>query len=233
MHPSLVYTFPMSRTHLIVLLVLVLAIGIGVAFYLVHSERSAMQGNTEQTPSLTGQAIFTDGEDGFSIRYPEEYQTDDTFMTFYHLPANWRVNAAPHATGTPVIALIGYRTQSENTYPRYFDAEVRIGVSSDPKEVARCEQVGNHEGETALPDTVIGGATFKVFAFESAGMMQYLKGISYRTVHEGKCFAIEQLQTGSSYREDPMSSKDIPDTTLQAHYNALADVVKTFSFSRP
>ncbi len=58
---------------------------------------------------------------------------------------------------------------------------VRIGASKDPKEVAACLKAGSDNGETQLPDAVIGGTTWKAFAFQSAGMMQYLKGVSYRT----------------------------------------------------
>lgn len=221
----------MART-IITLLVLLIVIGAGVSVYLIMSKRSVAPPQ-QQNPSgtLEGQAIFTDGEHGFSIQYPDTYKTDYTFTTFYHLPAYWRSDADPDATGTPVIAIIGYRTQSDNSYPRYYTAEVRIGVSRDPKELARCENAATDHGETAQPDVTIGGATFKVFAFQSAAAMQYLRGVSYRTIHNGTCYAIERLATGSNYRDDPPSEQDISDETLMRSYDALDSVVQTFRFS--
>jgi len=225
----------MSRTQFFLLGALLAVIAAASVSYLVLSERqvAGVGEDASSTPNLTGQALFTDGEYGFSLRYPETDQTDYTFASFYHLPANWSALALPDATGTPIIAIIGYRTKSEHSYPRYFDAEVRIGASTDPKELAACTTLRAENGETALPDTVIGGTTWKAFAFQSAGMMQYVKGVSYRTVHEGVCIALEQIETGSSYRDDPASANDIPDTVLEAKYHALDSVVKTFQFSRP
>ncbi len=143
------------------------------------------------------------------------------------------MNALDETTGTPVAALVGYRIENVQTYPRYFDAEVRIGASRDPKELARCLVPATEQNEQPLPDVVLGGVTFKAFSFQDAAMMQYEKGVSYRAIHEGACIAIERVETGSSYRDDPASPKDIPDTELQAHYDALDAVVKTFSFARP
>jgi hypothetical protein len=64
-------------------------------------------------------------------------------------------------------------------------------------------------------------------------MMQYAKGVSYRTIHDGACFALEQIETGASYRDDAPSSKDISDTVLQKHYADLATIVQSFSFVQP
>jgi hypothetical protein len=224
----------MKRT-LFILLGLLIVIGAVVALSMIASQHQALYpgGSATTTPNLTGQAIFTDGQYGFSIRYPDTYTVDYTFQSFYHLPANWRENAAPEGTGTPIISIVSYRTQSDHSFPRYFDAEVRIGASTDPKEIARCESIASEQGERQLPDVTLGGTTFKAFAFESAGMMQYVKGISYRTIHNGACIAIEKLQTGSSYRDDPVSADDIPQTTLDAAYASLDAVVDTFAFVTP
>ncbi len=225
----------MNRTTLSLLVLLLVAIGASAAYYLIHTGREARTpqqvGNTPTTtPDLTGQAIFTDGEYGFYIRYPEAYATAETFASYYHLPAAWRSNAAPDGTGTPIVAIVGYRTQSDHSYPRYFDAEIRIGASSDPKEVARCETAATDQAEQPLPDMNLGGTAFKAFSFQSAGMMQYLKGVSYRTLHNGTCFAIEQLETGSSYHDDPASPDDVPQATLDQKYQDLDAVLKTFAF---
>jgi hypothetical protein len=182
---------------------------------------------------LTGQAIYTNGTYGLSVIYPEGAKVEDNFSNYYHLPANWRANALTNATGTPVIAIVGYRVEHTVSYPRYFDAEVRIGVSADRREIDQCLRPTVDQGETALPDVTYNGIPWKVFAFQNAGMMQYVKGVSYRTVHEGKCVAVEQIQTGSSYRDDEKSTNDIPDSLLQKHYDDLNSIIQGVMFARP
>jgi hypothetical protein len=180
--------------------------------------------------SLAGLSIYTNGTYGFSIFYPGADKTEAVFDSQYHLPPTWRANALPDTTGTPIFAIVGYSTQSSSSYPRYFETEVRIGASKDPKEIAVCERVGN--GEVAMPNKVIGGVTWKAFAMQDAGMMQYLSDVSYRVIHDKACFALEEIQTGSSYRDDPPSSSDIADSVLKQKYADLDTIVSSFSFAR-
>ncbi len=226
----------MNRNTFTIFALILLAIAAGAVWYLVHTSTVALHpGDTSAATttdmSLSGLAIYTNGEYGFTLHYPDTAQVEDTFTTYYHLPGYWRVSALNDATGTPIVSIATYRIQSENSYPRYFDAEVRVGASSDPKEVAGCLKATPDQGETALPDRMIHGISWKAFAFESAGMMQYEKGISYRTMHNGRCVALEQIQTGSSYRDDPPSAKDVPDVTLQARYGELDAIIQSFAFA--
>src|SRR3569623_1998946 len=64
--------------------------------------------------NLSGQAIYSNGEYGFSVVYPENTLLEDTFSNTYHLSAFWRANALSTATGTPVVAIVGYRTNHEH-----------------------------------------------------------------------------------------------------------------------
>lgn len=208
----------------------------GIAWWGTHlhasnpSTASSTSTVATDTP-LTGLSIYANGQYGFSIFYPEQAKVETSFDMQYHLPATWRVNALADATGTPIIALVTYHTTSDHSFPRYFETEVRVGVSADPHEVAACEKSGN--GETALPDKVINGVTWKAFALQGAGMMQYLTGISYRTIHDKQCYALEQIETGSSYRDDPLSSADIPQSVLDQHYADLIPIIQSFTFARP
>jgi hypothetical protein len=189
----------------------------------------------EETPTenLEGQSIYASGEYGFTVRYPAKAKIEETFSTFYHLGSYWRANALPQATGTPLLAVISYETKSENSFPRYFNALVRIGVSDDVAEIKNCEKVTPDQGETALADVVLNGTTWKAFSFQNAGMQQYVKGISYRVIHDGKCFALEKIAVGSSYQDDPDSPDDIPQATLDAAYEALDPIIQTFAFTAP
>jgi hypothetical protein len=61
-------------------------------------------------------------------------------------------------------------------------------------------------------------------------MLQYVNGISYRTVYNNKCYALEQLQTGAKAGLTDPSPKDIPDSVLAKHYQQVVEILKTFVF---
>lgn len=225
----------MNRLAFVLFLIGIIAIGGGAIWYLVDTRNDAFGPLpvATTTPQIEeGLAIYTNGPYGFSIFYPQDAEVAYAFDATYHLGTSWRANALPEGTGTPIVAIIPYSVTSENSYPRYFHAMVRIGASSDPKEIERCELVADEQGETPLPDATFGGATWKAFAFQSAGMMQYASGVSYRTVREGRCIALEKVRTGSSYRDDPVSENDIPDDVLEQEYEALSAIAESFSFAR-
>ncbi len=226
----------MTRFGLILLLALLVLIGGGVATYLVLTSKQAVvapESTAGAAPIAVGDAIYTNGTFGFVVQYPESATVDNDFTSYYHLPSYWRANALPNATGTPVVSFTVYSTKSENSFPRYFAALIRVGVSSDKQEIAQCLKPTPNQGETALPDVSLNGTVWKAFSFESAGMQQYVRGVSYRSIHEGRCIALEKIAVGSSYRDDPASDKDIPQATLDAHYESLDRIVQSFTVVRP
>lgn len=194
-------------------------------------------GAPSASPGTSGEDItagwktYTNDEYGFEIKYPEELQAKNTFEPYNHLDDQWRVAVFGDTNGKPVVSILVYRIENESTYPRYFDAELRIGVSLDPQDLASCGNPDAYLLAAVPPVEVINGITFNRLIIQDAGMMQYLEGISYRTVHDGMCFAVEQLKTGSNYR-DESSPEDIPDAVLDSYYNSIADIIKTFKFTR-
>ncbi len=226
----------MNRLTLVTFFLLIIAIAGGAAWYLIDTSKDARDMQALQTASTTPEvnenlSIYTSGTYGFTVFYPEASTLEYGFATDYHLGAAWRANALPEVAGTPIVAIIPYSVSNEDTYPRRFSALVRVGASSDPLELSRCLTAGKTDGETRLPDVTINGQTWAAFSFMDAGMMQYVRGVSYRTVHEGSCIALEQIATGASYREEP-SSEDIPDEVLDAKYANLASIVESFVFVR-
>lgn len=222
----------MQRLTFILFGLALLAIAGGTAWYLMDSMKDARRTEpmATSTPEVSmGQAIYTNGPYGFTMFYPENATVNYGFETSYHLPSVWRANALASTQGNSIVEIVPYTRTSENSYPRYFTAMVRVGASTDPDELAACERATSDQGEVALPDVVINGTTWKAFSFENAGMMQYVRGVSYRTLHEGACIALERIQVGSSYRDVP-SEQDIPDTELQAAYESLTPLIESFSF---
>ena len=225
------------KHHRIWIVALIIISGLVLAWFMLRPqpavETPAPIDTATTSPNLSGRSLYTNGEYGFVISYPDTARLEEKFAAQYHLGTYWRASALPDATGTPILAIVSYSTESDHSYPRYYTTQVRLGASTDPKEVAGCLKVTPNQGETALPDATFNGTTWKAFSFQSAGMMQYAKGVSYRTIHEGKCIALEKIATGSSYRDDPDSPDDVSDDVLNARYENLSAIVETFTFARP
>ncbi|GEM_PF-1351825 len=226
----------MNKTSFIVFLILILGIAGGVVWYLVDTSSKSL--GTENTvvvsvPTLNeSKAIYTNGIYGFTLLYPEDSVVNYEFSTSYHLPAQWRANADPAVSGKHIVEVVPYSTESDHSYPRHYTALVRIGASNDPETVKTCLQASKDQGEVELADVELNGTTFKAFSFQNAGMMQYVEGVSYRTVHEDQCIALEKIRTGSSYRDDAESPDDVPQETLDAMYASLDEIVQSFRFAR-
>lgn len=226
-----------THNHRFLIIALIVISGLVLAWFMVRQEGTpapVAEVPATTTPSaLSGRSIYTNGEYGFTVTYPEAARLEEAFSPEYHISDAWRVNALPDGTGTPIAAVIAYSTESDHSYPRHFNAQVRIGASTDPDELARCLEAASEQGETPLPDANLNGTAWKAFEFGDAGMMQYVRGVSYRTVHEGACVAVEKMQIGSSYRDDPASEDDIADEVLQARYKSLDSIVESVTFARP
>lgn len=226
------------RHHRIWILALIIISGIVLAWFMFKEQAAAPApvtdvATTTSSNDLSGRSIYTNGEYGFAVQYPGTARLEETFSPQYHLPATWRANALPDSEGTPIAAIIAYTTESDHSYPRYYVAQVRIGASTDASEVRGCLNATPNQGETELSDVEINGTTWKAFEFQNAGMQQYVKGVSYRTIHEGACIALEKIATGSSYRDDPDSPDDVADDVLEARYQSLDAIVESFIFARP
>jgi hypothetical protein len=77
----------------------------------------------------------------------------------------------------------------------------------------------------------LAGVQFERFEFGDAAMMQYVQGVSYRTVKDGKCFAVEQVKAGSTYRDETMQP-GIPEGQLDVYYSQAGDMAESFRFAR-
>ncbi len=207
--------------------------GMTAFFFFIPKAAPAPEPVSVTDDTLEGQSIYVSGEYGFSVRYPSKAKIEETFSASYLVSDSWRANAPASATGTPLLAVIAYETKSDNSFPRSYAAMVRISVSEDKNEVKNCEKATPDANETALPDKTLNGTVWKAFSFEDAAMQKYVKGVSYRVLHERKCFAIEKLAEGSSYKDDPESADDVSEETLDGAYDALDAIVETFAFSTP
>ncbi len=171
---------------------------------------------------------------GFTVDYPKSLTPTTTFTNYYALSNKWRALAGENEKGTSVIAIPIFRVnpnglpEADQPYPLYFDAEVRVGVSTV---TSTCYENDALYTEQIVKVETINGISFKMFPFNSAGMSQYVEGISYRTIHNNKCYVLEQLKTGSSIR-DPSMKVGISDATLNSYYKSGEQIIRTFHFTK-
>jgi len=186
--------------------------------------------SSDEGVDQTKQQTYRSEKYGFEINYPAPLKVKNNFDQFYILSKNWRAGAfGDAAKGTPVISIPVFRTESEKNYPRYFSTELRIGVSNDKKAIKSCETA--QSTETALGTETINGVTFHKFGIADHAMMQYMEGISYRTFHNGYCYAIEQLKVGSNYK-DETTKVDIKDSILNQYYQSVGKILHSFRFTQ-
>ena len=103
----------------------------------------------------------------------------------------WKAYADPDSHGKPILALV-LRGSNKITA-----AELRIGVSTQPREVAHCS--GRPSAAVGASDqATINGTTFTHFHARDAAMSHYLEVQAYRVVHEERCYAIDLWITGTN-----------------------------------
>jgi hypothetical protein len=190
------------------------------------------------TGGTTGGAVKPDGlfgyanaEHNFTMRFPPTIQTRNDFSTFYQLASNWRLNAGQANQGKPVVSFPIFRIDqgtvaTGKNYPLYYTAEVRVGVSNNVNE---CYTVD--AGYSQPTNVTINGVAFKKFNYQEAAMMKYITGASYRTIRNNKCYVLEQVKAGSTYRDDTMKP-GVTDATLDAYYKSGETIIKTFKFTK-
>lgn len=198
-------------------------------------------GKSPTSPSKTSTAKLTPTKNtqvysnmayGFSVRYPKGAIAQTPFSGFYSLGTDWRVNATGMYRGTPVVSFIVKRIDNQYTlpksYPPYFTAETRIGVTPD---TTNCYAKDEGYTNQVVTNITLNGVAFKKFSFGDAGMMKYQQGESYRTIHNKQCYVIEQIRAGSSYRDETMKIIT-PESTLSDYYISAGDIAKSFVFTK-
>ncbi|GEM_PF-1639820 len=175
---------------------------------------------------------YTNATYKFSISYPKELATEP-FSAFHALSsADWRVNATSLKRGVPIIEIPVIKidqgvTATGKKFPLYYAAEVRVGVSNDTK---LCYATDDGYTKQVVTNVTIDGVPWKKFAFSTAATMQYVTGNSFRTIHNNKCYVVEQIKNGSTYKDQTMQP-GYAQAELDAFYDKTTAIVNTFQFT--
>jgi hypothetical protein len=154
--------------------------GLVAWLYLGHPQAPV---STELEPAPTVDpselSIYTSGEYGFSFFYPSLAVVTDAYSlgsTTDESP--WRSHAV--GTGTPVVRI------SKGA------EEMRVGVSTDSKELEECLKPA--PGEDSRGSFAVGSTTWQEFMFQKLGTDQEQQVTSYRVERGGSCYAVEVFE---------------------------------------
>jgi hypothetical protein len=177
---------------------LLLALGVGLALPPAVSAQSAGAGSSKL---LT----YSNPQYGFSLLYP---------ASLTPLPVDGLWSAAEDfsfesVSGTPIVSF--------TVSTPYFTAEARIGFSNY---AAACYP--------AAESAAINGVSFKHVHYEDAGMMKYVGVESYRIVHDGRCYSVDQIGRGEHGSDESMTQA-AQDARDQAS-RVVAAIVRSFHF---
>jgi hypothetical protein len=159
---------------------------------------------------------------GFAITYPAGLEATSTFEGSYLESGGWKASAGPdEGEGTPVLALVMPGSDQITA------GALRIGQSREAAGLASCTEVPAAFADSA-GRTVIDGTAFTIFDGRDAAMSHHLATKSYRTVHDGACYAIDVIVTGTSPEVyDPPA---IPPFTQAEAFAVLTPVMEGFRF---
>lgn len=213
-----------TRASVAVIFILILAILLtvrGVHKYDAEiASTSTPETNIKQNPSHPDMMTYSNNQYRFSISYPDTFEATTTFDQSYMVGSSWQLYSDPNKnTGMPLIAL--YKKGSNDV----LNAEVRIGVSTSTDDVVSCTKT--QDGQTAS-STVINGVPFITYEESGAAMMHFSKAVSYRTVRDNTCYAIDEFIAGTNPEVyDP--PRILPYNEAEA-WNELDAIKETFLF---
>lgn len=170
------------------------------------------------------QSTFTSKAYGLTISYPADFELRHGFTKSYLQNGSWKTYAQPTSQGRPLVSLV---LKGSNAVT---DAELRIGVSRNDKAVSKCTQPPGafRKGSLDMDAARLDGVRFVTWKAADAAMSHYLKVRSYRTVHNGVCYAIDLLIYGSNPMVYDPPRK--PPFTQQQAFKRLEAALKGFRF---
>jgi hypothetical protein len=243
------------KTNTAITIGVIAVLALGLALYLWKGDSALLEGETASTTpvistttesgttppkgatssgSTNGFSTYTNAEYGFTMKYPSYVKAKSSFSTFHEVGTNWRINAGAANQGKAIVAFPvfsvdqGSVSNGKQTYPLYFMSEVRVGTSLNTKD---CYATDSGYTNQSVVNVTIGGVTFKKFSSSNAGMMKYSQVESYRTIRNNTCFVIEQIKSGSSYKDDLMKP-GISESALNNYHSLAETIARTFTFTK-
>jgi hypothetical protein len=161
---------------------------------------------------------------GWSIAYPIDFDTNDVYSPVS--TNDWR-QGTPGGPGLQPFTLTIPRMFEPQT--NFSDAKLTVGMSSNSNAIAQCLVPEMSVGQNATSTIMIGGTVFTIFHFADAGAGNYYETTSYRTVHDGQCYAVEYTIHSNQIANYPPEYGLKPFDEIKLH-DVLDRIVGTFQF---
>lgn len=157
---------------------------------------------------------------GFALN-PKDLVATSTFTRSYLAVANWSLlDSAETNHGDSVVAFV---VPGSNNIT---GAELRIGISKEKEQLTTCTTVDSSTQN--IGTTTINGLAFATFALGDAAMSHFLEAKIYRTLHDGTCYSLEEVVTGSNPEVyDPPAT--VPFEKAEA-FSKMEEAAKSFVF---
>jgi hypothetical protein len=223
-----------ANAALVIILVIILILIAGYAGYAYFDTDSGaatstppVASSTPETPVSVDSSWVTEqsAASGFSIAHPPFVQVVAPDPS---VPAQaWRLDAQSGGA----LALTLSVPQSFQPQTNFGDAKLTVGYSTSTQAVKDCYQPLATGGPAqATTTTAIGGIPFTVTSGSDAGAGNRYDSVSYRTVHDGACYAIDYTIHYSVLENYPADS-GITQFDENQVQTLLQNMVGTFSFS--
>jgi hypothetical protein len=162
---------------------------------------------------------------GFSIAYPIDFATADNYMAT--ASTDWRVNA-DNLSGIKYFTLTVPKAFEPQT--NFADATLTVGASGNAATVSQCLAPSATNGPAvATSSATINGVPFTIFQSSDTGAGNYYETTSYRTVHNGKCYAIEYTIHSAQIANYPTSYNLQPLNEVKIA-TLMQGIIGTFTF---
>ncbi|MDE1874590.1 MAG: MliC family protein [Patescibacteria group bacterium] len=167
---------------------------------------------------------FTDFAQSYSFAYPSGLPLSGGDGSY---SVDWRQGATSSGMLLAEVVMPGSFEPQTN----FVDSRFTVGASSDPSAVATCLTSGNGDPTTTFGQTTIDGVSFAELGFGDAGAGNFYKTTSYRTVHNGECYAVEYTIHSSNIANFP-PSRGISAFDQQKVASVMDSIVHSFQFAK-
>lgn len=135
-----------------------------------------------ETNKNSDEIIFTDSTKTFSFVFPQNYKISGGGNDYV---ANWRSNT--RTNGILLTSLL--IPSSVQPHSNFQEAKFTVGVSGEPQAIKNCLIANN--GEVSEGEKNINGQKYNVFVLDDAGAGNFYTTMSYRTIKDDQCYALE------------------------------------------
>ncbi len=167
-------------------------------------------------------SVFTDQGNTFTFDYPSQFSASGGGVGY---TTQWMHNA----TGSGMILATLTIPSSFEPHTNFAGATFTVGTSADPSAVAGCLTDAN--GATATGTQIsLNGTPFAELSYEDAGAGNFYDVVSYRTVRNAQCYAVEYtIHSTDLGNYPPGSVSQFDQSSVDAILNGI---VQSFRFLR-